>query len=64
MPAVWGGWLADRSATTEAFAAYLNAPRDHFDDNERRLLEEDTARARAVMEQAWLEATPTRENPC
>ena len=60
MPACWGGWLADVSATTEAFAQYLNAPREHLDPEQRDLLEEDTAKARAQMERAWLEATPVR----
>lgn len=58
MPACWGGWLADPSATTEAFAAYLNAPRDRLDGDERELLEQDTATARAAMERAWLERQP------
>lgn len=41
---------------TEAYAAYLNAPRDHFDTDEQKLLDEDTDKAREAMEIAWLEA--------
>lgn len=50
----------DVAAEVSAYAAYLNAPRDRFDDDERRLLDEDTAKARAAMETAWLEAKPVK----
>lgn len=46
---------------TVAYAAYLNAPRGVLDDDEQRLLDEDTRKARAAMETAWLEHTPTQE---
>lgn len=39
----------------EAYAAYLNAPRHEFDDDELEHLDEDTATAREHMERAWLE---------
>jgi hypothetical protein len=42
----------------EAYAAYLNAPRGILDHEEQLLFDEDMARARAAMEQAWLESTP------
>lgn len=45
----------------EAYAAYLNAPRDHLDDDDRRMVDEDTAKARAAMTAAWLELIPTAE---
>lgn len=41
----------------EAYAAYLNAPRDAFDDDELELLDEDTIKAREHMERAWLWAS-------
>lgn len=50
--------LADE---TEAYAAYLNAPRHIFDDDELRLLDADTAKAKAAMEREWLKAKPVRE---
>jgi hypothetical protein len=40
---------------TEAYAAYLNAPRGVLAPEEDELLEQDTARARAAMERAWLD---------
>ena len=48
---------------TIAYAAYLNAPRGHLDASEQALLEEDTMKARAAMERAWLDAKPTRGKP-
>ena len=46
---------------TEAYAAYLNAPRGVLDSEEQVLFDQDMARARAAMERAWLESTPVRE---
>jgi hypothetical protein len=46
---------------TEAYAAYLNAPRGMLDSDEQVLFDQDMARARAAMERAWLESTPVRE---
>jgi hypothetical protein len=51
----------DVGVATEAYAAYLNAPRGILDSDEQVLFDEDMARARAAMERAWLEATPVRE---
>jgi hypothetical protein len=51
----------DVSGAVEAYAAYLNAPRGFLPSDEQALFDEDLARARAAMEQAWLEATPVRE---
>ena len=49
------------AAATEAYAAYLNAPRHTLgSDDEQRMLDEDIVRARAEMERAWLEAKPTK----
>jgi hypothetical protein len=48
----------DHAAATEAYAAYLNAPRGILSVDEQELLDEDLAKARAAMERAWLEATP------
>jgi hypothetical protein len=48
----------DIGVATEAYAAYLNAPRGMLDTEEQVLFDEDMARARAAMERAWLEATP------
>ena len=62
MPECWGGWLADVAETTRSYAAYLNAPRGVLPADQDELLEQDTARARAAMEAAWLEAKPTRED--
>jgi hypothetical protein len=45
---------------TEAYAAYLNAPRGILDTEEQMLFDEDMARARAAMERAWLESTPVQ----
>ena len=54
----------DVGVATEAYAAYLNAPRGVLDREEQVLFDEDLARVRAAMERAWLEATPVREgNP-
>lgn len=61
MSAQFGGWLADPGATTEAYAAYVNAPREHLDDEQRALLDEDCAKARAAMERAWLESKPVTD---
>lgn len=38
----------------EAYAAYLNAPRHNFDDDELELLDEDTEKAAAQMFKAWM----------
>jgi GAF domain-containing protein len=46
----------------EAYAAYINAPRHQFDDDELELLDADTAKALAAMECAWLDAKPTIES--
>jgi hypothetical protein len=51
----------DVGVATEAYAAYLNAPRGILDSDEQMLFDEDMARARAAMELAWLESTPVRE---
>jgi hypothetical protein len=51
----------DVSGAVEAYAAYLNAPRGVLPSDEQVLFDEDLARARAAMEQAWLEATPVQE---
>jgi hypothetical protein len=50
----------DLAAATEAYAAYLNAPRGILDADEQQLFDEDLAKARAAMEEAWLEAKPVR----
>lgn len=51
----------DVGAATEAYAAYVNAPRRALDSDEQQLFDQDLVRARATMEQAWLEAKPVRE---
>jgi hypothetical protein len=51
----------DVALATEAYAAYLNAPRGVLDNEEQMLFDEDLARARAAMERAWLESTPVRD---
>ncbi|HTP22991.1 MAG TPA: hypothetical protein VMJ65_25510 [Solirubrobacteraceae bacterium] len=51
----------DVGAATEAYAAYVNAPREVLDSDEQRLFDQDVVRARAAMERAWLEAKPVRE---
>jgi hypothetical protein len=51
----------DVAGAVEAYAAYLNAPRGILDHEEQVLFDEDMARARAAMEQAWLESTPVRD---
>jgi hypothetical protein len=51
----------DVGMATEAYAAYLNAPRGILDSDEQMLFDEDMARARAAMELAWLESMPVRE---
>jgi hypothetical protein len=51
----------DVGVATEAYAAYLNAPRGVLDSEEQTLFDEDLARARAAMERAWLESTPVRD---
>jgi hypothetical protein len=51
----------DVGMATEAYAAYLNAPRGILDSDEQLLFDEDMARARAAMELAWLESMPVRE---
>jgi hypothetical protein len=54
-------WFTDDiGAATEAYAAYLNAPRGVLDSDEQQLFDEDLVKARAAMEQAWLEAKPVR----
>ncbi|HEY1519805.1 MAG TPA: hypothetical protein VGL69_18010 [Solirubrobacteraceae bacterium] len=55
-------WLQDDvGAATEAYAAYVNAPRGVLDRDEQLLFDQDLMRARAAMERAWLEAKPVRE---
>lgn len=61
MGGCWGGRLADVGAETEAYAAMLNAPRNRFDADQLELLDEDTEKARAAMERAWLEAKPVAD---
>lgn len=51
----------DVGVATEAYAAYLNAPRGVLGTDEQMLFDQDMARARAAMERAWLESTPVRE---
>lgn len=51
----------DVGAATEAYAAYVNAPRGALDREEQQLFDEDLVRARATMERAWLEAKTVRE---
>jgi hypothetical protein len=51
----------DVGAATEAYAAYVNAPRRALDRDEQQLFDQDLVRARAAMERAWLEAKPVRE---
>lgn len=48
-------------ATTEAYAAYINAPRNFLDFEEQLLMNEDIEKARAAMETAWLKAKPIRQ---
>ena len=50
----------DLAEATEAYAAYLNAPRGVLDAAEQHLLDEDLAKARAALETAWLQAKPVR----
>jgi hypothetical protein len=52
----------DLAAATEAYAAYLNAPREVFDPAEQQMLDEDLAKARAALETAWLQAKPVRQS--
>ena len=52
---------ADVGIATEAYAAYLNAPRGVLDREEQVLFDQDMARARAAMERAWLESNPVRD---
>lgn len=52
----------DIGAETQAYAAYLNAPRTVLDADEQALFDEDLVKARAAMERAWLEAVPVRES--
>jgi len=51
----------DVGALTEAYAAYLNAPRGMLDHDEQQLLDQDLVKAKAAMELAWLEAKPVQE---
>ena len=51
----------DVGAATEAYAAYVNAPRGTLPSDEQRYFDQDLVRARAAMERAWLEAKPVRE---
>jgi hypothetical protein len=53
----------DVGAETEAYAAYLNAPRGILDGDEQVLFDQDLRKARATMERAWLEAKPVRDRP-
>ncbi len=55
------GFHDDVGAATEAYAAYVNAPRGALDPDEQQLFDQDLVRARAAMERAWLEAKPVRE---
>jgi hypothetical protein len=57
------GFYDDVGLATEAYAAYLNAPRGVLDDEEQLLFDQDMARARAAMERAWLETTPVTDRP-
>ena len=50
----------DLAAATEAYAAYLTAPRGVLADAEQQMLDEDLAKARAALETAWLQAKPVR----
>lgn len=47
----------DIGIETEAYAFYLNAPRDHFRHEELVQFEADMDKAQAQMERAWLEAS-------
>jgi hypothetical protein len=51
----------DVGAATEAYAAYVNAPRGILNSDEQQLFDQDLVRARAAMERAWLESTPVQE---
>jgi hypothetical protein len=51
-----GSAAGDVGAETEAYAAYLNAPRGVLDGDEQHLFDQDLAKARAAMERAWLQA--------
>jgi len=51
----------DVGAATEAYAAYVNAPRGALNSDEQQLFDQDLVRARAAMERAWLEAKPVRD---
>ena len=51
----------DLGAATEAYAAYLNTPRDVLDSDEQLLFDQDLGKARAAMERAWLEAKTVQE---
>lgn len=57
------GFHDDVGAATEAYAAYVNAPRGALDPDEQLLFDQDLVRARAAMERAWLEAKPVRDQP-
>lgn len=50
----------DHGAECEAYAAYLNTPRGLLDDDEQALFDQDLIKAKAQMERAWLESTPTQ----
>lgn len=45
---------------TRLYAAYLNAPREFFshDEEEQKMFDQDTAKARAEMERSYLEEKP------
>lgn len=49
----------NHAEATRIYAGYLNAPRKFFshDNEEQALFDQDLARARAVMEKAWLDET-------
>lgn len=53
--------MLDVAAETAAYAAYLNAPRGVLDEDEQALFDQDLIKAKAAMEQAWLENKPTKE---
>jgi hypothetical protein len=52
---------SDLATATEAYAAYLNAPRGVFDAAEQQMFDQDLATARAALETAWLQAKPVRQ---
>jgi hypothetical protein len=61
LPEVDMNAAVDLAAATEAYAAYLNAPRGVLDDAQQEMFDEDLAKARAAVERAWLQAKPVRQ---